>query len=111
MYVAGTWEVSSLKKIVWSKDLETGFDVIDMQHKELVGKINKLIDVLQGIDDETIKNESKIRIDIVKKIRAALGRDDMNSISGLLRVRGIADKSLEKLFNYIRNGRERHLFN
>ena len=67
--------------------------------------------MFQAIDDKTIKNESKIRIDIVKKIRVALERDDINSISGLLRVRGVADKSLEKLFTYIRNGRDKHLFN
>ncbi len=46
-----------MKKIIWSKDLETGFAVMDMQHKELVGKINKLIDVLQGVDDEFSMDE------------------------------------------------------
>ena len=39
-----------MKKIQWSEDLETGFGVIDMQHKELVSKINQLVDVLQGVD-------------------------------------------------------------
>ncbi|UZN23716.1 bacteriohemerythrin [bacterium 3DAC] len=46
-----------MKKIIWSKDLETGFAVMDMQHRELVNKINKLIDVLQGVDDEFSMDE------------------------------------------------------
>jgi len=46
-----------LRKIVWNKDLETGFGVMDMQHKELVGKINKLVDVLEGVDDEFTMDE------------------------------------------------------
>jgi len=40
-----------LKKIVWDDRLKTGFDVIDMQHRELVNKINKLIDVLEKGED------------------------------------------------------------
>ena len=66
--------------------------------------------IFQKIDDETIKKESKIRIDIVKKIRAALDQADINSISGLLRVNGVADKSLEKLYTYINSSRNMNLF-
>lgn len=62
------------------------------------------------MDDDAIKNESKIRLDIVKKIRAALDRTDINSISGLLRVRGVADKSLEKLFLYMNSDKNTNLF-
>ena len=62
---------------------------------------NQFRSVLQELDDTTIKNESKIRIDIVKKIREALDDKSINSISGLLRVKGIGDISLEKLFKYI----------
>ncbi len=46
-----------MKKIVWGKGLETGFAVIDMQHRELVNKINKLIDVLHGVDDQFTMDE------------------------------------------------------
>ena len=56
---------------------------------------------MQELDDETIKTESKIRIDIVKKIRSALDKPTINSISGLLGVNGVGDVSLEKLFQYI----------
>lgn len=59
--------------------------------------------IFKNIDDKVIKEESKIRIDIVKKIRAALNDPKINSLSGLLRVRGVGDKSLEKLFMYINN--------
>jgi O-acetyl-ADP-ribose deacetylase (regulator of RNase III) len=57
--------------------------------------------VFENIDDITIKQESGIRIDIVKKIRDALKDEAINSLSGLLRVKGVGDKSLEKLFKYI----------
>jgi len=40
-----------LKRLVWDNRLKTGFDVIDMQHRELVNKINKLIAVLEKGED------------------------------------------------------------
>lgn len=55
------------------------------------------------VDDETIKKESKIRGDIIKKIKNAFAREDINSISGLLRVEGIGDKTLEKAFKYVQS--------
>lgn len=68
--------------------------------------------VFQEIDDLTIKTDTKIRIDIVKKIRTALNNSTINSLSGLLRVKGVGDKSLEKLFDYITNykTKNRNLF-
>lgn len=68
--------------------------------------------IFQEIDDVTIKTDTKIRIDIVKKIRAALDDSTINSLSGLLRVKGVGDKTLEKLFDYISNykTRNRNLF-
>ena len=40
-------------------------------------------------------------------------RNDINSLSGLLRVKGIGDTTLEKSFNFIRNYQEnnKNLFN
>jgi O-acetyl-ADP-ribose deacetylase (regulator of RNase III) len=69
--------------------------------------------ILNEIDDETIKKESKIRVDIVKKIRDSLENKNINSISGLLSVKGIGDVSLEKLFKYIKNYKKQsiNLFN
>lgn len=65
--------------------------------------------VFQEIDDVTIKSDTKIRIDIVKKIRAALQDEHINSLSGLLRVQGVGDKSLEKLFDYIKSYKTKRL--
>jgi len=55
------------------------------------------------LDIETIKEQSKLRVDLIKKIKYALQRDDINSMSGLLRVKGIGDVSLEKSFKFIKN--------
>lgn len=65
--------------------------------------------IFQEIDDNTIKTDTKIRIDIVKKIRNALNDSQINSLSGLLRVKGVGDKSLEKLFSYIKSYKSKNL--
>lgn len=70
---------------------------------------NQFKSVMQELDDVTIKDESKIRIDIVKKIRSALEDRTINSISGLLRVNGVGDASLEKLFNYVMGYKKNHI--
>ena len=55
------------------------------------------------LDDETVAKETKIRKDIILKIRDALANPKINSMSGLLRVRGIGDKTVEKLFRFTEN--------
>ena len=65
--------------------------------------------IFSEIDDETIKRESKIRIDLVKKVRVALDSGNIYSLSGLLRVKGIGDVTLEKLFKYIRTYKNRNV--
>ncbi len=69
--------------------------------------------IFNEIDDDTIKTESKIRIDLVKKVRQAIYLKDINSLSSLLRVKGIGDSTLEKLFKYIKSYKQNHvnLFN
>ncbi|MCK5853692.1 MAG: macro domain-containing protein [Sulfurovaceae bacterium] len=57
--------------------------------------------ILFELDDEFIKTESKISLSILKKIRQGVESPSINSLSGLLRVKGIGEKSLEKLFAYI----------
>ena len=61
------------------------------------------------LDDEIIKQESKIRVDIIKKIREALANSNINSVSGLLQVKGVGDATLEKLFSYISNYSKNHI--
>lgn len=66
-----------------------------------------------SLDETLIKEQSKLRIDLIRKIKSALLRDDINSMSGLLRVKGIGDTSLEKSFRFIKNYEKnnRNLFN
>jgi len=64
-----------------------------------------------NLDVNIIKEQSKLRIDFINKIKLALQRDDINSLSGLLRVKGIGDVSLEKSFRFIRNYKDETLFN
>jgi O-acetyl-ADP-ribose deacetylase (regulator of RNase III) len=64
------------------------------------------------LDIETIKIESKIRIDKVKLVKSSLDRNDINSLSGLLRIQGIGETTIEKLFDYIQSQEANiHLFN
>jgi O-acetyl-ADP-ribose deacetylase (regulator of RNase III) len=64
----------------------------------------KFKDSFLNLDNNIIKEQSKLRIDLIKKIKKALlEKDDINSLSGLLRVKGIGDITLEKSFNFIKN--------
>jgi len=67
-------------------------------------------DKFLNLDTNIIKEQSKLRIDFINKIKVALQRDDINSISGLLRVKGIGDNSLEKSFRFIKNYKNETLF-
>ena len=53
------------------------------------------------LDDETIKNESSLNKRMIQNIKKALKREDINSLSGLLRIRGIGEVTLEKAFKYV----------
>lgn len=66
------------------------------------------------LDNETIKEQSKIRPNIIETIRASIDDENINSLSALLRIKGVGEKSLEKLFAYIQAPEpkeDRHLFN
>jgi len=63
-----------------------------------------------NLDINIIKEQSKLRVDSIKKIKIALQRDDINSLSGLLRVKGIGEVSLEKSFSFIKNYKNEVLF-
>jgi len=54
-------------------------------------------------NNEDIKEGSGLRLDYIKKIKEALKREDICTMSGLLEVKGIGDISLEKSFNFIKN--------
>ncbi len=77
---------------IWSFDLRAKDDLYE-----------EFKSIFQNMDDMSIKKGSKIRLDVLKKIRAALNNPDINSLSGLLRVKGVGEKSLENLFVYVKN--------
>jgi len=63
----------------------------------------KFKNLFESLDCNTLSKQSGIRKDFTKRIKKALDRDDINSISGLLREKGIGDKTLEKTFKFIMN--------
>lgn len=63
------------------------------------------------LDGKDIKESSGIRIDKIRLIQKTLEENRLHSLSALLRVKGIGETTLEKLFEYIKNYREDvHLF-
>jgi len=60
----------------------------------------KFVATIQEYDLEYLKKETSIRKDTLQKIIDATSRDHINSLSSLLGVKGVGDKSLEKLFEY-----------
>ena len=66
-----------------------------------------------NLDDNLIKEQSKLRIDLIKKIKSTLLNENINSMSGLLSEKGIGDISLEKSFRFIKNFEKnnKNLFN
>jgi len=59
--------------------------------------------IFEGLSIDTLKQESKIRADIIKKIKIAIQKPEINSLSALLTQKGIGQKSLEKLFDFVIN--------
>lgn len=56
-----------------------------------------------NLEDNLIQEQSKLGPKLIRKIKIALARDDIHSMSGLLRVNGIGEVSLEKSFQFIKN--------
>jgi O-acetyl-ADP-ribose deacetylase (regulator of RNase III) len=72
----------------------------------------KFVDIFSKIDIERIKLDTKIDLGKLKLIETSFLDKNINSISGLLKIKGIGEKTLEKLFNYIINfdTRQKSLF-
>jgi len=60
-------------------------------------------DKFLNLNVNLIKEQSKLRMDFINKIKVALEREDINSLNGLLKVKGIGDVSLEKSFRFIKD--------
>ena len=54
-----------------------------------------------NIGEKELSRLSGIKINYIKKIKIALEDDENNSLSSLLRVKGIGDVTLEKSFNFV----------
>lgn len=61
------------------------------------------------LDDVTLQKESGLRPNIILKIRDAIECENIHSISGMLRIKGVGEVSLEKLFHYVIHASKRPL--
>ena len=59
--------------------------------------------LMTEMSDEQIKAQSKLRIDGIKNLKLALLKKDVNSLSSLLRQRGIGAVTIEKSFNLLKH--------
>lgn len=87
--------LEDIKIQIWHFDPKAEDDLYD-----------KFKDVFNTIDEREISDESGLRINAVKKIKDALLHENINSISGLLKVRGIGENTLEKAFQFAINYKE-----
>lgn len=80
----------------------------DRENRELQLKLKELIgdgEVKNRKEIEKISEKLKEKIISVSVIRKALDDDRIRSLSGLLRAKGVGDKTLEKAFHFINNYR------
>ncbi len=57
--------------------------------------------LFNSIDERELATKSGLRIDFVRKVKNALDEKEINSLSSLLRVKGIGEVTLEKSFRFI----------
>lgn len=57
--------------------------------------------IWNSIHEKELATKSGLRIDFVRKVKQALERDDIRSLSRLLGVNGIGEQTLEKSFRFI----------
>lgn len=59
--------------------------------------------IFMNLSDASIKEKSQLRNDAIQKIKSGLLMNDINSLSGLLKVKGIGATTLEKSFVLLKN--------
>ncbi len=62
---------------------------------------DRFVGILQTFDLEYLKKETSVRLDVLKKVSQAVELAHINSMSSLLQIKGVGDKSIEKLFEYV----------
>jgi len=75
---------------IWRFDSKAKDDLYDKFKTEFINN-----------STSSLIEKSGLRIDAINKIKLALSRDDINSLSGLQRVRGIGKTSIEKSFQLL----------
>lgn len=58
--------------------------------------------LMMAMGEEEIKAKSKLRSDAIKKLKNGLQQENINSLSGLLRLKGIGEKTIEKSLNLLK---------
>ena len=77
---------------------------VEIWHFDPIAKddlFEKFVAILQESDLEYLKKESGVGLSILNKIIKAVDLEHINSMSSLLQVKGVGDKTVEKLFNYV----------
>lgn len=62
--------------------------------------------IMETLSNEEIKAQSNLRIDAIQKLKQGLLRKEINSLSGLLREKGIGEKTIEKSLTLLKNTHE-----
>jgi O-acetyl-ADP-ribose deacetylase (regulator of RNase III) len=71
----------------------------------------KFKQAFNSLPEKELAEKSTLRIDFIKKLKVALERDDIKSLSRMLTVKGIGEVTLEKSFKFIMNYKqENNLF-
>lgn len=105
--LSGDVSLNIMKKYLNNVDIPVEIWYFDPKAKDDLYEEFK--NIFLNLDINTIKEQSKLRIDTINKIKMALNRNDINSLSGLLRIKGIGDASLQKSFNFIKNYQKNNL--
>ena len=77
---------------------------VEIWHFDPIAKddlFEKFVAILQESDLEHLKKESGVGLSILNKIIKSVDLEHINSMSSLLQVKGVGDKTVEKLFNYV----------
>jgi len=61
----------------------------------------KFVAILQEFELEYLKKETAVRLGTLEKIAHAVELEHINSMSALLQIKGVGEKSIEKLFEYV----------
>lgn len=81
-------------------------EIKEKENKQLKAKLEELTangEEKHKWEIENIKEKLKEKVVSVSVIKKALENDNIRSLSGLLRAKGVGDKTLEKAFHFINN--------